>query len=121
MTETIERIDLSGLTKEAVSAELDRIQEELGADWKYREHYEVCRYGIDGQPACLVGRIFAALAPEYYEHITGDAELNFTRIDNPTMASSVYMDSKLLKSLRGLQRHQDSSRSIAECREVSGL
>lgn len=49
------------------------------------------------------------------EHGTG------TRIDNPIMASSVYMDSKLLKSLRGLQRHQDSSRSIAECREVSGL
>ena len=25
------------------------------------------------------------------------------------------------EATRGLQRHQDSSRSIAECREVSGL
>jgi hypothetical protein len=48
---------LKELTAEDISRFLDNAVARRGADYNYRDHHVMCRYVIDGQPACIVGDI----------------------------------------------------------------
>jgi hypothetical protein len=41
-------------------ATLEEVVAEAGEDFKYQDHYgNLCHYSVDGEPACIVGRVLA--------------------------------------------------------------